>query len=461
MSLPLTGTGSVFARLGRFGKVADRLRTYQAGIDTDQGTLLAQFIGLPIAVDGVPTLLNTAKENASTTLDALAPFASDTLIRMVRADSPAFAGSISDALALLVAQMKTAAASVQVQAVTASTAALSTNSGDGVIVVSTKRGDGLVQELTYPEISPIVCTADAQTGGATVGQETFTYTGEVADGNGSGVWADDWPIGSGATATLTAVDATTDGTSATDFGHMLVNSDFETWTVSNVPDGWTVLAGVAGTQFLQSTAQHYDGLSSLQFVGNATGASVAQTFNSSLGSPTIPLPSTSYAVAVWLKVDVVPAAGVLTIDLVDTSNTVINDDQGTANSFTVTCSTLTTSFAAKTGVFRLPKLVPTTVKLRVRLSTALSVGSNLFIDHLGMGRLAGLYAGGPGAAVFSGATQFAGGDGWNLTTTNDFGGASNLSTFQWLFDRLFGMRTLGLYLPSSGGPTISDALITT
>jgi hypothetical protein len=53
------------------------------------------------------------------------------------------------------------------------------------------------------------------------------------------------------------------------------------------------------------------------------------------------------------------------------------------------------------------------------------------------------------------------GDGFILTATNNYGGASNLSTWQQLFERLFGMRALGLVLPSSGGPTIADSLIST
>ena len=64
-------------------------------------------------------------------------------------------------------------------------------------------------------------------------------------------------------------------------------------------------------------------------------------------------------------------------------------------------------------------------------------------------------------AVFSGNVNFIENDGWDMTTTNDFGGSSNLATFQWLFDRLFNMRSLGLLLPSTASsPTVADSLIT-
>jgi hypothetical protein len=107
----------------------------------------------------------------------------------------------------------------------------------------------------------------------------------------------------------------------------------------------------------------------------------------------------------------------------------------------------------------LPRVLPATVRLRVRVSTAISSGTNIFIDRLAMGTISALYTGGPGAAIFSGNVPFIQGDGWNVTTTNDRGGSSNMGTFQALFDRLFNMRALGLLLPSSGLPTIADTLI--
>jgi hypothetical protein len=111
---------------------------------------------------------------------------------------------------------------------------------------------------------------------------------------------------------------------------------------------------------------------------------------------------------------------------------------------------------AKNTVFRLPDPVPATVKIRVRLSTALSSGSSIFIDHLALTPATQLYTGGPYAAIFSGATDFEIDDKWSLTVTNAQAGA-----FQTLFDRLFDMRSKGLLLPSATGAaeTIDDALI--
>ena len=146
-------------------------------------------------------------------------------------------------------------ATVQACTVGASTSAR-TNTGNGVNAVSAKRGDGLVQEQTYPEDVRILCLNDAQTGRATAGQEQFSYVGAVAEPD---VWAYDYPIGSGVTTTLNAIDATQSASG----GNVLTNSDFERST-SNLPNQWVAAAGVAGTDFKQSTAQHYAGTSSLE-----------------------------------------------------------------------------------------------------------------------------------------------------------------------------------------------------
>lgn len=172
---------------------------------------------------------------------------------------------------------------------------------------------------------------------------------------------------------------------------------------------------------------------------------------------------TQYAVNMWLQVDSVPAAGVLTIDLVDgIGGSVIADQAGTNNTFTVTCSSLTTSFVAYNGVFRIPKVVPALVYLRIRFTTAMSNTSTLAIDHVSLTEMTELYAGGPSAAIFSGNTPFTKGDSqtladyWILTATNDRAGEIQ----EW-FERNFEMNAKGLLLPSDSGgtETIGDALV--
>lgn len=174
-------------------------------------------------------------------------------------------------------------------------------------------------------------------------------------------------------------------------------------------------------------------------------------------------PLKQYAFNNWMKADVVPAAGVITVDLVDgVGGSVIADQAGTNNSFTVTCSGLSTSHAARNGVFRTPKVLPPIVHLRIRITTAVSSGTSIFLDHASLAEMLELYPGGPSVAIFSGSTSFTQGggqvlgDSFTLTVTNDRAGE-----FQEWFDRNFDMRTKGLLLPSvtDASETQADSLI--
>lgn len=466
MALDFANTaGNLFNRIGRFGKLASQARTFQATLKTYFDAILSQYdssVSSPLqqASDGIATTSVGVRESASMFMDSIKSNAESTIIEMVKADKPTSANSLKDAIYEVYQQMVAGSKHVKLCAVTASAAAAGSNSGDGVCVVSEKRGDGRSQELMIPEASYIRCVSDSQTGGATVGEESFLYIGEPATET---VWSPSYPVGPGVTTSITAIKSSVDAAAGTDFGNMLQNSDFEDFT-SNLPDGWVAVTGTAGVDF-QKGLTLYDsaGAASLQFIGSATNTCLSQAFSqaaASSGSLGVLLPLTSYAVNFWGKTSNTPAAGVLTVELVDGNNTVINDAQGVANSFTVSLTSIGTTFVPKSGVFRMPKSVPSVVKIRLRLSTALSTGTNFFVDNLAMGRLTGTYDGGSGVAIFSGAAKFAADDYYTLTTTNDFGGASNLDTFQWLFDRLFDLRSMGILLPSNASPTQADTMIT-
>jgi hypothetical protein len=455
MALSFANTaGNLFNRLGRYGKLALVARVFQGDLATYFNALLAQYdssVASPLQLpeNNIPSLRDATQESASLFMDSLIGNATTTVLEMVKADKPSVAGSLQDAITEIRSQMITAGASVKKCTVAASVVA-GANTGDGVVSVSAKRGDGLDQELMFPEVAYIRCVGDSQTGGATAGQEQFLYYGPVS---ARGVWSPNYPIGSGTSTGFTVIDPTVDGTSATYYGNILTNGSFEAFT-SNTPNGWTATTGAAGTNFQQG-ATVYAGTKSLQFIGSAVSTALEQTLLQGALSP-----STSFGVCLWARVSSAPGAGVLTVELIDGSGTVINDDQGAANSYTINLVTIGTTFVNQRSVFRLPKLVPSTVKLRLRMSTQLSGGTNAFVDHLSMGRLVQAYPGGPGMVGHSGATKFVANDFFTMTTTNDYGGASNLSTIQWLADRLFKTRSMGILLPSNAAPTIPDTLIT-
>lgn len=167
--------------------------------------------------------------------------------------------------------------------------------------------------------------------------------------------------------------------------------------------------------------------------------------------------ATNYAVCLFACVDVVPAAGVITVDLVDgVGGTVVADDTGASNSFTFNANGLTTSFAARTGVFRTPTRMPTKAYFRIRISTAVSNGTSVYLDDVQLTDMVQLYTGGPYLAVFSGTNDWQENDRITVAITNDRAGALH----EWM-DRVFALRENDLLLPSNsaGGETISDTLI--
>lgn len=174
-------------------------------------------------------------------------------------------------------------------------------------------------------------------------------------------------------------------------------------------------------------------------------------------------PLTRYAFSIRMLADVVPAAGVITFDLVDgIGGTVVADEAGTNISSTVTCSGLTTSFAVRSMTFTTPQTMPPITYWRIRISTGVSSGTSIYLDHACLTAMTELYAGGPCVAIFGGnilpeaKNGTSDGDYLTLTIANDYAGE-----FQAYFERNFQMAAKRLRLPSDSGgtETINDSLI--
>lgn len=464
MAVTLIGTGGLFTILGKMGKLAHDVQSFQAT------TLLTDVNAVPTAFNGTlfeDVIGSFSAQRFSVVTAAggqagiLQSTAATLVNRMINADTAlTSATDIYLSLVELIRQMKVSADSVNDCVVSASAAAISvpTVTGNGAIVLSTKRGDGLVEQNLFAEVAPLKCVRDNQLGG-TSGSEGFLFTGDQLQ---SDVWAYDWPQGSGGTTQITAVDG-----SLNNGPSRLYNGGFDLFgtTTANTPDGWIKVAGTAGTDFKQNTSTYYDDeASSLEFVGGGTAPNLTQLFNAAssvTGTTRNVVPLTQYALNFWVKASVVPAAGVLTVDLIDGSNTVIADDQGTNNTFAVTLSGISTSFVAKNTTFRLPRVLPSSIKIRIRASTGISAGTSIYIDRMSLAPMTALYVGGPQVAIFSGSTAFVIPDGWLITCANDRGGSTYGTAFQCFFDRMFGMRQMGLLLPyaTGGGETISDSLL--
>lgn len=456
-----TGDESAFARLGKILKIPYLTTPYEASLPAAFLEINDGYVTTLTAVGGqVATQANQLARSASNTMTYASQAAWGVVQGMVLADQPSQAGTQYSAMAEFIRQMKLQSKTVQASTIGSSAAALTPFTGTGVLVLTTKRGDGLVQENTIAETLRLVCTADAYTGGATSGQETFGLTGSPVS---AGVWDYDWPTGSGAQTSGNAVSADQDATSG---GNLTTNGDFQDWTDDATPElvSWQLGGtGAWGTDVQRNSSDPFRSGQdyALQFNPGANNPVIYQVFaDGTNGSQATLAGLTSFQVNLWLrKLSGTISAGVLTVELTDNSGTVTADAQGVNNSFTVTLSTLTTGYVAYSGTFRLSATPPASVQLQLRISTDLAGASFLAADVC-CAAVRAMYQGGPGYNVFSGATPFVGGDGWTITNTNNQGGASYLATFQTGFQRLFSMTEMGLLLPSSGSPNISNALIT-
>lgn len=453
-----TGDESAFARIGRILHVAYSLTPYEAALP-------AQFVdvndGYVLTLRAVGGQVSVQANSLVRVASGVMAFASDAawgvVQGMVLLDTPSQGRSRQAAMNEFIRQMKLQSKTVKANTIGLSQAVLSGSVGSGVLVMTTRRGDGLVQENVVAEVPRVVCTADAYTGGATSGQETFALTGGPAVG---GVWDYDWPGGSGANATDNAVSADDEANTA---GNYLTNGAFQAWTTDPDPElvNWVLDFGAWGTDVEQNTTAPFraDQSYAVQFNPGATNPVLYQAFGDTAGTPTTLDGLASYQLNFWLrKLSGTISAGVLTVELTDDAGTVLNDAQGVPNSTTVTLSALTTSYVAYNVTFRPNATPPATMWLRFRISTDLA-GAAFLLADAALAAPSPAYTGGFGWNVFSGATPFVGGDGWTVTATNDQGGASYLGTFQTGFNRLFNLTTMNLLLPSSGSPNIPNTLI--
>lgn len=455
--------GNLFNRLGALGELLRELRVFQAAVDTDMTDPTTGAMAQLVAEPDVQATIGNSYLNALAAAGSVASLARTTAEqvanRVVFRDNPRI-GQTLTALATtaslqeIIRQMKVAGATIQAQTVAGTTTGF-TGEGNGAVNISVRRPNGLVQENAYAETILLTCTADSFRSGVLLANETFRAGGQ---GQQSDRFAYNWPLGSGATASLQAIDGNTDNGS----GNLLTNSGFADFT-SNAPDNYTIVAGTAGTNLFEETTLVYDNGSALRLVGDASGTltNLTQTFDNSSGTNGELDASTQYSFNVYARRDgTAPAAGVLTVDLIDGSNVVIQDDQGANNSFTIDLTGLTTSYAPYTGVFRIPASPPATIKLRLRLTTALTDGRSVYFDKMSMGLMTRLYSGGPYLAIHSGNNPFVLNDYASATVTNDRGGQTNLTSFGPLLERFFQLSTLDLLFPSSSTPTIPDSLIT-
>lgn len=447
-------TGNLFNRLGKLGLLIKQMGSYQTSqlqniVNTSTG-VVGQYNSEPdiqaiigssyYSYLGGMSVASTAQQMSLATIN-----------RMVFRDNPLYAqnlqtpniiGSINE----VIRQMNAAGATILAATITASASSFS-GTGNGVMVGSIRRPlDGLVLENSFAEGIAVSCTQDSFSGGASAGSEGITALG---DGSEPDLFAFDWPLGSNGQTTFTAIDGDASGI------NILTNSGFSSWT-GNSLTSWNLIVGVAGTNIFRETSLTYTGGSAVRLVGDAGGTLTSLTQQISLSSVT------QYSVNIFCRCGAVaPGAGVLTIDLIDQNNNVINDNNGIANSFTINLTSLNTVYTGFNGVFRTPSILPTSRFIRMRLSTPLTNGATVYLDKMSMGKMTQAYTSGPYLSVHSGSIPFVKGDSATLTITNSRGSGGTLNTFQTLLYRLLYPLSVSeeILFPSSSLPTISDSLI--
>lgn len=450
MAVTLDGGTGLFDRLGRWGHLLNTLNGRRGGTSAgdypkEAADVLAVYAGAANdvyrSVENLLTELEGCQSGHAALLAEIRAACQSDLVESFHNDDPLAEKTVEAALLSLRIQMKTATTRYVDPNSVSATVTQTNNTGNGAVVVHTKDGYGRTLENLLAEDLRITVTDTS-----TAGSEELRVRGEVSQDDKLHF---EWPEGSGVDFSFTAIDASGDD-------NLLTNGDFELFTVANTPDNWTIGAGAAGTEILSEASTVYKGSKAIEFVGSATNTQIYQALTvADLES------RTPYALNLWMKCSGTPAAGVLTMDLHDGSG-VITDEEGANQTTTVDLTTLGTTYLAKQLKFSLPEPLPSIVRVRLTLSTALSAGTSLFMDHAAVAQLeqpGNVPGHTPWIGFFSGAANWALDDGEELKTFKIAVANDRASEWQQMFDKLFDTADLGIVLPVSGTTIINDNLI--
>jgi len=178
---------------------------------------------------GIQPGLASWQQSGQTLAAALQTYCQQYLIETVALDTPLQQKTLRVALLELIRQMVATSDSVDASAITVAVTPSGSNTGNGKLIASTKRGDGLVQEHALAETITVTVTSD----GSASASLTIVGTAAVDP------LSQDWPGGSGAGGSITSI---------TPAASLLSNGDMELEAdVANSPDDWIINIGTIGT----------------------------------------------------------------------------------------------------------------------------------------------------------------------------------------------------------------------
>ena len=450
MTVTLSGGDGFFDRLGVIIDAQTKLITTNGGeLDTEWADISAEYANdLPILGDFETLRDSTQLTGGRAIYNATRALAQRTAVEMVKADNPQPDESPITAVREIIRQMIAASASVDSNEPGSGTTADSANTGNGTVLTYDLNADGYYQEYMRAEDIVVECTTDRQVSG-TAGQEVFEYAGEVT----VPPWSNDWPGGSGSSGRIQVSSPDKVSTSSGEGNNVVSNGNFETFSVTNTPDDWTIEVGAVGTNVFEEGTTTYRGSKALEIRGDgsSTLTMLSQTVRSASVRNKI-APSSVYLLTCRVAKSASLAAGAFKIGVRDGSDTTLNS--GNAEGITVAAAT-STSYGAPVEVwFVTPANLPDTITVDIEVTTALTNGESFYIDDLMLVRASQFYTGGPHAVIVPGSTPFIEEDKFTVTVANSGGGLLGRGC-----DRVFGLMEAGLVIPAvlGGSETVDDA----
>lgn len=456
MAIDYDGTpNGVFVQVGSVVKHYDLQGADGAGLDAELSDLIDPFEDMTAGaheeiVDGVASSFVTWRGQYGSRRATLASLATRRLQdqETILDELALSTNTISAVVAALIRRMNDDTETILRSVVTiGAVTASASNEGNGT-VLTTKILDGysspgagaagtyaanveyagVDSELAISESHAIICTADSFSDSTGEGEERFSWNGGVrkshhsVEAEGSGSMTNPLPAHSNSL-------------------QLLANADFEDWT-GDAPDDFTAIGTTFGAAAVkdQTAANVYHGDSSLKLTGD--GAIAELGFSQALDVASLD-GRRLYCVTFRLKASATIAAGDLVVALEGTDYTA-----GATEDVTIAAADLPTSFALQSFFVLLPADIPADLALVARWSGTPTSAKSLWFDDLSMSPVQ--YGGGIGVSIIRGNLPFVRGDRFDWTTTNDDAGK---------MQRFF-RRAYGVQLPSSGTPTIADALAT-